>query len=307
MIPTNKDNQEGCVPLSSNCVVWQGPDIPCIQLCKGDSVSDVVAKLAQELCDLLGQLDVSTFDLNCLSTICPAPQNIHDLIQLLINKYCDCCEGTTTPSQVDPKSFNSDCPTNCFINIAPCFQYVNQTGDLVTTMQLTDYVRAIATRVCTLVSEIQTINITLANHETRISYIEANCCNPPTPQQIYILNSCLLGTNPPDGWLIQTVLTNLETAFCALQNATGGPTEILTAIGYQCPNLAASPSLAFPATNMGSLAGWVPDANYNTLADSITNMWITICDLRAAVSNLQDCCSAASCPAPTMFNASASY
>jgi hypothetical protein len=31
--PTN--TQRGCTPLSSNCVIWQGPDISCINLCKG--------------------------------------------------------------------------------------------------------------------------------------------------------------------------------------------------------------------------------------------------------------------------------
>ena len=48
-----KDTQEGCNPMSSNCVIWQGPDIPCIKLCKGDSISDITAKLAEELCTLL--------------------------------------------------------------------------------------------------------------------------------------------------------------------------------------------------------------------------------------------------------------
>jgi len=305
MIPTNKDNQGGCTPISSNCVVWQGPDIPCINLCKGDSVSDVVAKLAQELCDLLDQTNISTFDLNCLVGICPAPQNFHDLIQILIDKICACCDPTTTPQQVDPKSFNSDCPTNCFVTIAPCFQYINSTGDLVTTMQLTDYVKTIATRVCTIIGQIQTINITLADHETRIAYIEANCCNPPTPQEIYILNSCLLGTNPPTGWLIQTVLTNLETAFCNLQTATCTPTELYAAIARQCPNLNLLESLTYPGVNMGSLPGWV--LSPTNVADSLTNLWITVCDMRALVATLKDCCAERACAAPELFNTVATY
>jgi hypothetical protein len=305
MIPTNKDNQEGCTPISSNCVVWQGPDIPCIKLCKGDSVSDVVAKLAQELCDLLDQTNVSTYDLNCLAGICPAPQTFHDLIQILIDKICSCCDPTTEPGQVTVKAFNSDCPENCIVPIAPCFQYVNNTGDLVTTLPLIDYVKTIATRVCTLVSQIQVINITLADHESRITYIENNCCNPPTPQEIYILSSCLLGTNPPTGWLIQTVLTNLENAFCALQNATGTPAEIYTAISYQCPNLNLLESLTFPGVNMGSLPGWV--LTPNSLADSITNLWITVCDMRAIITTIRDCCETKQCPAPIMFNVTPSY
>ena len=41
MKPLNLDNKP-CNPVSSNCVVWQGPTLECIDLCKGDTVSDVV-------------------------------------------------------------------------------------------------------------------------------------------------------------------------------------------------------------------------------------------------------------------------
>ena len=53
MIPSNNGKVEPCSHISSNCVIWQGPDISCINLCNGDTVSDVVAKLATELCNLV--------------------------------------------------------------------------------------------------------------------------------------------------------------------------------------------------------------------------------------------------------------
>ena len=43
MKPVNLDTTP-CSPIASNCVVWTGPNIPCINLCKGDTVSDVVFK-----------------------------------------------------------------------------------------------------------------------------------------------------------------------------------------------------------------------------------------------------------------------
>ena len=54
------DTQAGCNPVSSNCVIWQGPDIPCITLCKGDSISDVTYKVATEICTLVDQLSLTT-------------------------------------------------------------------------------------------------------------------------------------------------------------------------------------------------------------------------------------------------------
>ena len=53
MIPTSSSSDSnGCNNISSNCVIWQGPDISCINLCNGDTVSDVVAALAEKLCEL---------------------------------------------------------------------------------------------------------------------------------------------------------------------------------------------------------------------------------------------------------------
>ena len=48
MKPLNLDNSP-CSPISSNCVIWQGPDISCINICKGDTVSDVVAALTSSV------------------------------------------------------------------------------------------------------------------------------------------------------------------------------------------------------------------------------------------------------------------
>lgn len=59
MEPTNRKNNGTCVPTSSNSVVWDGPDIACISLCRGDKITDVVYKLATELCSLKNNLDVT--------------------------------------------------------------------------------------------------------------------------------------------------------------------------------------------------------------------------------------------------------
>ena len=83
MKPLNLDNKP-CSPISSNCVIWQGPDIPCIKLCAGDTVSDVVAKLAAELCTVLDILNVTNYDLSCFNLTACAPNDFTALIQFLI-------------------------------------------------------------------------------------------------------------------------------------------------------------------------------------------------------------------------------
>jgi len=83
MKPLNLDNRP-CSPISSNCVIWQGPDIPCIKLCTGDTVSDIVFKLATELCTIMDTLDIKNYDLSCFDlAVCP-PDTFQELIQFCV-------------------------------------------------------------------------------------------------------------------------------------------------------------------------------------------------------------------------------
>ena len=68
MKPLNSSS-ESCVHTTSNCVIWQGPDIPCLDLCKGDTISDVVYKLATEFCEITDSLKVDAYDLSCFNLV----------------------------------------------------------------------------------------------------------------------------------------------------------------------------------------------------------------------------------------------
>jgi len=88
MIPVATSNKtNGCNPISSNCVVWQGPDIPCIDLCHGDTISEVIYKLAVELCDLLDATSLTGLDLSCLD-LNQTPQTQKELLQVIIDTLC---------------------------------------------------------------------------------------------------------------------------------------------------------------------------------------------------------------------------
>lgn len=315
MLPIKSNtNQEGCNPISSNCVVWQGPDIPCITLCKGDSISDVTAKLAQQLCDLLDQLDITTFDLTCFNPTCPTPTNIHELLQFILDKICKiegcvfepCCEGDPNSGLCckvhDASTNGSGCP-QCVVNVAGCLQPTDPiTGDIIIQMQLLDYITLIGNTICTLVGQMNTVNLTLTNFETRISFIENNCCSEvgPLPLRAPTSNTliptvCVIPFPPAEGTPIDEVVIALEKAFCDLRTATGLPSDIFNAIVAQCANLDSSPSLANRTVAMSGLPGWVTQGNYTNQADSIGNMWRSICDIRAAVLNIQNTCCPSGC------------
>jgi hypothetical protein len=155
-------------------------------------------------------------------------------------------------------------------------------------MQLTDYVTAIGNRVCDILNQIDIINQTLVNYNIRITALE----NAPAPTFTIptVTPNCVLPSVPTE---VQIVVDALEQEFCLLQGATGAPTDIYTAIAQECPNLSTSPVLGPTGGTMGSLPGWINPAT--NLADSINNIWITICDLRAAVRNIQENCCPSGC------------
>jgi hypothetical protein len=53
MLPLSTQATRGCNPISSECVIWQGPDLNCINVCNGDNVSTVIAKVAELVCSLI--------------------------------------------------------------------------------------------------------------------------------------------------------------------------------------------------------------------------------------------------------------
>lgn len=283
MKPLNYDS-EGCDPISSNCVIWQGPDIECISLCKGDTVSNVVYKLALELCSIMDKLDVSTYDLSCLNLLECEPETWEALIQLLISRIC-ALESGITP---DTPASSSGCP-DCVVNICSEFYYTSPQGDTITTMQLQDYVTAIGNRVCDIVTEISTINSTLneidgrvTQNEIDIAILQGQEVNLPT-----ITPQCVLPTTTgPQS--MSDVLIALEAAYCALETATGTPNDLYTAFLEQCLGLNTSPQLSGEGT-MQQIPGW--EVTVDNAAGAINNLWLTICDMRAAILNIQaNCC-----------------
>jgi hypothetical protein len=277
-----QDTQEGCNPISSNCVIWQGPDIPCLSLCSGDSVSDVVAKLASELCTIIDELKISAYDLSCFDPMCPTPTSFQAMIQLLIDKVC-------ALYNLDPTTSTAGCP-DCEVNVATCLITKDNLGNDITTLQLKDYVILIGNKICTILTDIASQGTALTDLETRVTFIEDNCCN--TSNVPTVATSCIqpTATNIP----VTAFASALESAFCALQNATGTVVALQTAIGNQCVGLSSEVPLdpTQVAGTMGAISGWV--ASPATVADSLTNMWLTICDMRAGlvdlIAQVNDCC-----------------
>lgn len=278
MLPTTQAGSLPCSNISSNCVIWQGPDIPCISLCNGDTISEVIAKLATELCTLVdavaGEPSLEGLDLLCtLPDGESAPTTVAGTFQVIVDYICALSPGGSYTL-----------PT---LTLPTCLQYTDPgTGLLVTTAKLDDYAVLTANKVCDILSTIAIIQTTLTDHETRLVVLE-NCvlpCSTATGEPD-VISSCILsgsGLIPAS-----TLLLALETAYCNLETAVGTPALISTTINAQC--VLGTDSLLGSTGTYGSLTDWV--SSPATLAESVNNLWLVVCDMHAAITSIQlNCC-----------------
>ena len=278
MKPLNLDNKP-CSPISSNCVIWQGPDIPCIKLCSGDTVSDVVFKLATELCTVLDTLNVTNYDLSCFNLTACGPNDFQALIQFLIEQICALENPTTTTTVIDNTA------TEKLVTVAPCFVV-----GTVTVMTVSQYAQAIGEKVCSLISQITAINNSIANLEIRVTALEA--APAPTFTLPSILVDCTLsptvlaGNSYQIDLVLSALINDSTTGYCALISATGEPSDIIAAVQSQCiadSDLTLTSGVPFATAYAGS---WVNNASLVTSANAINNLWLVVCDIYQAFSSL---------------------
>lgn len=278
MKPLNLDNKP-CSPISSNCVIWQGPDIPCIKLCTGDTVSDVVGKLATELCTVLDTLNVTNYDLSCFNLTACGPNDFQALIQFLIEQICALQTPTTTTTTTD--STKSD----PLVTVAPCFVVGS-----VTVMTVSQYAQAIGEKVCSLISQITAINNSINSLDIRVTALEA--APAPTFTLPSILVDCTLspsilaGNSYQIDLVLSALINDSTTGYCSLISATGTPSDIITAVQSQCiadSDLTLTSGVPFATAYAGS---WVANADLISAANAINNLWLVVCDIYQAFASL---------------------
>ena len=272
MISVNNTQLTPCSNTSSNCVVWQGPDIPCISLCHGDTISDVIAKLAEELCLLVNatptNIDLSGLDLLCvLPQGTEAPTTIEAILQLIIDEICSIVPGSpyVLPDVIVPV---------CLDPLQP-------------TLRLDLYAAYLANKICANIASIILIQTTIDNHESRLITLENSVNLLLNVTELEVISSCLLNSQVP----ISELLAEVERVLCNLENAVGSPALISAAINAQC--ITSADTKLNGTGTYSSIPGWVTSPE--TLAESNKNLWLVVCDMYAAIENIKLTCCPGAC------------
>jgi len=276
MKPLNYDNSP-CSPISSNCVIWQGPDIPCIKLCAGDTISDVINKLAIELCAVLDTLNVTNYDLSCFNLTACGPNDFQALIQFLIDRICALQTEVTIVADpaTSPITNNTtkSASSETLVTVADCFIVGS-----VTVMTVSEYAQAIGTRVCSLVTQIATINANINSLDIRVTALEA------APAPTFTVPSFTLGCSidtlsSGTTQFINTILESfINDVWCNYYyNVTGTSSDLSAAINQIC--ISDSDLQLTTGTAFSTNSNWIQSGSYSTVADAINNLWIALCDV----------------------------
>jgi len=281
MKPLNYDNSP-CSPISSNCVIWQGPDLHIIKLCTGDTISDVIASLATELATVMDQLSITNYDLSCFDLVGCKPETYQELLQFLIEQICLLQGLSSTGADTTGKS------DDVLITVAPCF-IVNG----VTVMTLIDYVTAIGLKICNILDQIAIINNTLNELDIRVTILENT--PPPTFTLPTVASDCILQNSPqiggtgspavPMDQLLSILINDDDYGYCALLDATALPASLIDAVLSQCilnTDIQLSTGTTYSA-NPNWNSYW--QTTENNLAASLSNVWVVLCDIYNYLDN----------------------
>ena len=301
MIPNQSNNTNGCNPISSNCVVWQGPDLECIELCNGDTVSDVVAKLAHALCECCDPLnrsatgrsalsngDISTIVQGCI-TIGQGRDatDLNELLQFIIDKICQTDDTLSRSSSVNPAAFATS-----YALPLPANAQFDQGSTRVTEQVLYDqatnsgWIITMGNYMASVRDSVTAVQRTLQNHEERITVIERSGGGTTVGSKAAAGNAEKVVSKYLSSGVVTAgkLALTVEKQLFELRRATGLPGALLKAVAYQQQGLAAEDRLNGKGT-MGVLNGF--NGAPRTVADAIKNLWITTNDMRAAVADIK--------------------
>ena len=285
MLPTNNGKNLPCTPISSNCVIWQGPDIECINLCNGDTVSDVVAKLATELCALINATcecnpDLTGLDLNCIPPAnVPDPTNLVDVLNAIIIQACESSTGTTTTLNTTSRRVAADGN----LLLPECLYYNDEFGNPVTELPINEFVVYLANEICGIQNSIVLINAAIQNFETRIGILE-NCVLPCKPQKDVITEVVSKYLFPGDLVQVSTMLLALEQDYFTFKTSIGTTQEVFNSLSAQA--IVGTTDRLSGSGTYGSLTKWINSPS--NLSQSHNDQWIVLNDLYTAVKDIKD-------------------
>lgn len=271
MNPINSSYSKGCPELlSSGCITWNGPNIPCLGICTGDCLTKVVHLLASKFCIIYDGLDLTALDLSCLvanPTVGDDDRTIKYILELILDNQC------TLKELIDAIDGSSSSDVTLTLNMR-CLKIFDDFGNEIP-QNLNATLQSLVNKVCADADRISAVEADIVNIQDQIDALPS----PITYVEPSIV-TCI------DGVTRRTSLTVpiVATAVCAIRTDLGSTIDVQEATARQCAGLGSS---------LGSISGW--KSSPANLAQSFNNLWIAYCNLQQRVTEIETTCCAPSC------------
>jgi hypothetical protein len=288
--PTNNTIQSR-EETTSTCVMWDGPNISfdClgVQICEGESINTIVYRSFVNLCTILEELNLEGLNLTCLGNLINTTRSINEVFNLLVDRLCIEADKVNQLEDIVTKFYTANLPF--------CLQEFNDQLTI-TKLPLPEYYQKVAAKICLYLSDIAILQNQYALSPGHYFYdqlqllqaaIQATC-----NAAAQLVTPTCTSTNPGQQIDVATALENLEAVYCLFKNYTGSTSELVSAINRMCPDLTNTKRLTGTGL-MSSIPGWI--LSPATLAESMQNLWLTICDLRYAVRKIEETCVSKDC------------
>jgi hypothetical protein len=262
-----------CLPTSSVCVKWEGPTIPCLTICKGESIEQVIVDLASIVCTTKDSIDISSLNFSCLVPNGQSnPATIKQLLQLLITKSCQ-------TSTVDPGTGGGD-GTLPVLDLPACLQYQDSQLNIITSLGLDEYAEYLATSICDVKDEVSNINQQIININSTISTLQTgggSGSGGSGSATVTVISKCLSSSQPGATVPLATAFQTLEESLCEdylTPMTTPGQISQFNLAASLCPT---KDTLTPCGGKYGDISGWIQ--NPVTSFEHLKNMALAICKL----------------------------
>lgn len=272
MANTNND----CAPISSNCVTWLGEDIPCLGIKHGDSISTLVAIIANKVCEISVPQDLSKLSLEGLLSICnqvePVSLTLVSVLQLMIDNNV-CLKDLIDAINERLNNLEGNSSLTLILN---CLGTEDEFGNPVEIDENT-LLQLLIDNICQLKSDIADINIKIVDLQTQINNIVI------TPEIIEPnITTCLDPISAPTSEHIETVATEI----CSIRTDVGTTANVQNALAKQVSDLDAK-----YITN----PDWILSTQVNNLSKLINNLLVLALDHEERITNIENNCCALTC------------
>jgi hypothetical protein len=266
----NSTSKSGCPDLlSSNCVAWNGPNIPALGIKYGQSLSESVNHIANKVCNINKELDLSDLSLECiidLCNTCPQEKSLVNILKLLLDNQCSLKE------LIDNALGQTEEEDKLNINLRCLKKYDEFDNEI--PQDLNQSLQSIINEVCSNKNDIALLYQKTNDLQNQIDNLDLN---PQTNETI--VSTCLATARPVSQSLVVT--TN---ELCELRSETGETLDIQAALSRQSPNL---------NSILGSVEGWI--LSPQNLSNSLNNLWIAYSNLLTRVTHMENNCCKPTC------------